>query len=87
MLVVGGGAAGYFSAIAAAETGRGRVILCEATAQPLAKVRISGGGRCNVTHACPEPRELVKRDPRGGPLFYGDSQSDRSFLPRRQTGF
>jgi glycine/D-amino acid oxidase-like deaminating enzyme len=71
VLVVGGGAAGYFSAIAAAETGRGRVILCEATAQPLAKVRISGGGRCNVTHACPEPRELVKRYPRGGRELLG----------------
>jgi len=67
VMVVGGGAAGYFAAIAAAEAlGEfARVILCEATAHPLAKVKISGGGRCNVTHACPEPRELVKRYPRG----------------------
>jgi hypothetical protein len=42
------------------------VTLYETTAHPLAKVRISGGGRCNVTHACFDPRELVKRYPRGG---------------------
>jgi len=67
VMVVGGGAAGYFAAIAAAEAlGKAaRVLLCEATAHPLAKVKVSGGGRCNVTHACPEPRELVKRYPRG----------------------
>jgi len=65
--VVGGGAAGFFAAIACAETSRDvRVTLYEATAHPLAKVKISGGGRCNVTHACFEPRELVQRYPRGG---------------------
>ncbi len=73
VLVVGGGAAGYFAAIAAAERlgPAGRVVLCEATAHPLAKVRVSGGGRCNVTHDCPEPRELVKRYPRGGRELLG----------------
>lgn len=73
VLVVGGGAAGFFAAIAAAEAaaGRGRVILCEATAHPLAKVRVSGGGRCNVTHACPEPRELIQRYPRGSRELLG----------------
>src|SRR5205085_7318508 len=40
-------------------------------AHPLAKVRVSGGGRCNVTHACFEPRELVKRYPRGGRELLG----------------
>lgn len=71
--VVGGGAAGFFAAIAAAERlgAAGRVVLYEATAHPLAKVRISGGGRCNVTHACFEPRELVKRYPRGGRELLG----------------
>lgn len=65
--VVGGGAAGFFGAIACAETNpAARVTLYEATAHLLAKVKISGGGRCNVTHACFEPRELVKRYPRGG---------------------
>lgn len=73
IVVVGGGAAGFFAAIAAAETlgGRGRVTLVEATAHLLAKVRISGGGRCNVTHACFDPRELIKRYPRGGRELLG----------------
>jgi predicted Rossmann fold flavoprotein len=72
LLVVGGGAAGFFGAIAAAETNRAaRVHLYEATAHPLAKVRVSGGGRCNTTHACFEPRELVKRYPRGGRELLG----------------
>lgn len=72
ILIVGGGAAGFFAAIAAAEANpAARVCLYEATAHPLAKVRISGGGRCNATHACPEPRELVKRYPRGGRELLG----------------
>ena len=70
--IVGGGASGYFAAIAAAEADpRATVTLFEAAPQPLAKVRISGGGRCNVTHACFEPRELVKRYPRGGRELLG----------------
>ncbi len=72
ILIVGGGAAGFFAAIHAAESApAARVCLYEATAHPLAKVRVSGGGRCNVTHACPEPRELVKRYPRGGRELLG----------------
>jgi predicted Rossmann fold flavoprotein len=73
VIVVGGGAAGFFAAIACAEGlgGAGEVTLYEATAHPLAKVRVSGGGRCNVTHACFEPRELVKRYPRGGRELLG----------------
>lgn len=72
VIVVGGGAAGFFAAIACAEANpAARVVLYEATAHPLAKVRVSGGGRCNVTHACPEPRELVKRYPRGGRELLG----------------
>ncbi|MDF3059474.1 MAG: flavoprotein [Rariglobus sp.] len=72
VIVVGGGAAGFFAAIAcAAANPAARVALYEATAHPLAKVRVSGGGRCNVTHACPEPRELVKRYPRGGRELLG----------------
>ncbi len=70
--VIGGGAAGYFSAIAAAETDpSARVTIFEATLHPLTKVRISGGGRCNVTHACFDPRELVKRYPRGSRELIG----------------
>lgn len=72
ILVVGGGAAGFFAAIQAAEADpAARVCLYEATAHPLAKVRVSGGGRCNVTHDCPEPRELAKRYPRGGRELLG----------------
>lgn len=71
-IVVGGGAAGFFGAIAAAEGDAGlRVILLEATAHVLAKVRVSGGGRCNVTHACFDPRDLAARYPRGGRELMG----------------
>lgn len=71
-MVAGGGAAGFFAAIACAEADPGcAVTICEATAHPLAKVRVSGGGRCNVTHACFEPRELVKRYPRGSRELLG----------------
>lgn len=65
ILVVGGGAAGFFGAIAAAEAGA-RVALLERGREVLAKVRISGGGRCNVTHACFDPARLVEFYPRGG---------------------
>jgi predicted Rossmann fold flavoprotein len=65
IIVVGGGAAGFFAAIAAAEAGA-RVVLLEKTPRFLDKVRISGGGRCNVTHACFDPAEFATRFPRGG---------------------
>lgn len=68
--VVGAGAAGFFAAIECASQGA-TVELLEASQSPLAKVRISGGGRCNVTHACFEPRELAKRYPRGGRELIG----------------
>jgi len=73
VIVIGGGAAGFFAAITCAEKlgAAGEVTIYEATAHPLAKVRVSGGGRCNVTHACFEPRELVKRYPRGGRELLG----------------
>ena len=72
VVIAGGGAAGFFAAITCAETDPGCTItLYEATAHPLAKVKVSGGGRCNVTHACFEPRELVKRYPRGGRELLG----------------
>jgi predicted Rossmann fold flavoprotein len=74
-IVVGGGAAGFFAAIACAEAmgdeSRGYVTIYEATDQPLIKVLISGGGRCNVTNACFEPRELSKRYPRGNRELIG----------------
>jgi predicted Rossmann fold flavoprotein len=67
IVVVGGGAAGFFGAVAAAEAAPAkRVLVLEKGPRVLAKVRISGGGRCNVTHACFDPRELVRHYPRGG---------------------
>ncbi len=72
LLVIGGGAAGFFGAITAAGADPdARVCLYEATAHPLAKVRVSGGGRCNVTHACFEAKALTTRYPRGGRELLG----------------
>lgn len=69
---IGGGAAGFFGAIACARANpNARVTILEAGRQPLAKVRISGGGRCNVTHACFEPATLVRYYPRGGKALRG----------------
>lgn len=71
---MGGGAAGFFGAITCAEAMRGggaTVLLLEATAHLLSKVRISGGGRCNVTHACFDPRRLVEFYPRGARELLG----------------
>ncbi len=72
IIVVGGGAAGFFAAIAGAEAAPdAEVTLLERGAGFLEKVRISGGGRCNVTHACFDPRELATRYPRGGRALIG----------------
>ncbi|WP_038007658.1 NAD(P)/FAD-dependent oxidoreductase [Terrimonas ferruginea] len=66
LVVVGGGAAGFFCAINAARLRPGlKVFLLEKTNKLLSKVRVSGGGRCNVTHACFDIRELSMRYPRG----------------------
>lgn len=66
LLVIGGGAAGFFAAIQTCEhNSKAKVAILEATRRVLTKVRISGGGRCNVTHSCFEPKELVKFYPRG----------------------
>ena len=66
MAVVGGGAAGFMTAITAAENGVKRIIILEGTSKLMEKVRISGGGRCNVTNATWIPNELVENYPRGG---------------------
>lgn len=72
VIVIGGGAAGFFGAIACAEAhSHVRVRLLEAGKTPLQKVRISGGGRCNVTHACFDPAELMQFYPRGGKALRG----------------
>ena len=75
IVVVGGGAAGFFAAITAAETNpQAEVTVLERTSQFLSKVRISGGGRCNVTHACFDAREFATRYPRGGRALIGAFQ-------------
>ena len=66
IVIVGGGAAGFFAALACAEAGSAaEIVILEKTAQFLAKVKISGGGRCNVTHACFNERDFATRFPRG----------------------
>ena len=65
--MLGGGAAGFFGAIACAEANPGQpVLLLEKSPKLLSKVRISGGGRCNVTHACESAAQLIQHYPRGG---------------------
>jgi len=72
VVVVGGGAAGVFGAIACATChGHTEVTLLEAGVQLLSKVRISGGGRCNVTHDYFDPATLVQNYPRGGKALRG----------------
>jgi predicted Rossmann fold flavoprotein len=66
VIIIGGGAAGYFTAINAKEKNPElEITILEKGKDVLQKVKISGGGRCNVTHACFEPKELVKFYPRG----------------------
>lgn len=66
LVVIGGGAAGYFGAITFAELAAPvRTLIVERSGSVLGKVRISGGGRCNVTHACEAPRPLTTHYPRG----------------------
>lgn len=72
VIIIGGGAAGFFAAITCASLSpKTEVILLEAGKKPLAKVRISGGGRCNVTHHCFDPMLLVQAYPRGGKALRG----------------
>ncbi len=67
LVVIGGGAAGIFCAVNAARRDPLlRVIVVEKTGKLLSKVRVSGGGRCNVTHACYDIGDMVRRYPRGG---------------------
>lgn len=72
VVVIGAGAAGLFGAIACAEAAPDLDIrIFEAGREPLTKVRISGGGRCNVTHACFDPALLVTHYPRGSKALRG----------------
>ncbi|MFM7485419.1 MAG: NAD(P)/FAD-dependent oxidoreductase, partial [Cytophagales bacterium] len=66
LAVIGGGAAGFFGAInAAALNPKLRIVILEKSPKLLAKVKISGGGRCNVTHHCFEATPLSQHYPRG----------------------
>lgn len=72
VVVIGGGAAGFFAAINCAEKNPDyKVTILEKSSSVLNKVKISGGGRCNVTHACFDARELVKFYPRGEKQLLG----------------
>ena len=76
VIIIGAGAGGCFAAIRIAELIPGaRICILESARKPLSKVEISGGGRCNVTHACFDPEELVQYYPRGskellGPFYH-----------------
>ncbi len=65
--IVGGGAAGFFAAITAKENyPDAKVVIFEKTQNILSKVKISGGGRCNLTNGCSSIKELTSAYPRGG---------------------
>lgn len=64
IIIIGGGAAGFFCAANLDET-QYKITILEQNSDVLQKVKVSGGGRCNVTHACFDPRELVQFYPRG----------------------
>lgn len=66
IIIVGGGAAGFFAAIQAAEMISGvKILIVEKTPKLLSKVKVSGGGRCNVTHSCFDAKKLPTHYPRG----------------------
>ena len=72
LIVVGGGAAGFYTALTAAEADPSlKIALIEPAARVLAKVRVSGGGRCNVTHDCMDPKQLTAHYPRGARELLG----------------
>ena len=87
--IIGGGAAGFFAAISAKQHHpEAEVVLYEKTSKVLAKVKISGGGRCNVTHHCLEVNDLIQAYPRGGrqlkSMFYhfGPKDTEEWFSSR-----
>ncbi|MBX3458938.1 MAG: NAD(P)/FAD-dependent oxidoreductase [Planctomycetes bacterium] len=89
VVIVGGGAAGFFAAITCAEAATGcDVTVLEKSPRFLSKVKISGGGRCNVTHACFDARELATHYPRGqreliGPFKAFQPQDTIEWFQRR----
>lgn len=88
LITIGGGAAGFFGSITAAENGAKNVLMLEKSSKLLGKVKISGGGRCNVTHHCFDPKELSKNYPRGeksliGPLHGWGAQDTVDWFQSR----
>ena len=71
LVVIGGGASGYMGAITAVSNQLGSVVILESTSKVLEKVRISGGGRCNLTNSCWEISNLVNNYPRGEKQLLG----------------
>jgi hypothetical protein len=72
IVIIGGGAAGFFAAIHCAEINQdANIIILEKGQEVLQKVKVSGGGRCNVTHACFDPKDLVSFYPRGNKELLG----------------
>ncbi len=92
LIVIGGGAAGFFAAITAAETlgADAAVLILEKSSHLLNKVKISGGGRCNVTHACFDNKEFARAYPRGerallGPLHRWGAQDTVDWFESRSV--
>ena len=92
VIIIGGGAAGYFTAINAKENNPELdITILEKGKDVLQKVKISGGGRCNVTHACFEPKELVKFYPRDTFEWFDDRgvplkiEDDNRVFPEANT--
>lgn len=80
IIIIGGGAAGFFSAIHNKKNNpRSKVIIIEKSPEVLSKVKISGGGRCNLTNACFDPKALTENYPRGAKELQGPM---RTFGPK-----
>lgn len=78
LIIIGGGAAGFFTAVNTARINPDlNVTILEKSREVLSKVRVSGGGRCNVTHHCFDPELLSKAYPRGKKCFVGVLSSFR----------
>ena len=85
IIIVGGGASGFFTAIQITEQNPNlSICILEQSKKVLEKVKISGGGRCNVTNICSDPKELVKNYPRGNKnllnIFYAFNISSIFFI-------
>ena len=92
IVIIGGGAAGIFAAINAARLcdGKYEIIVLEKSNQLLSKVKVSGGGRCNVTHDCEDVTDLIKNYPRGfkelvGPFHFFNPKNTKDWFAERNV--